>query len=125
MDVLLRDVAQQDGVDVRGVLDVERHARRRHEVVEGFENLEHAATVAHALRLEGGRDGQAYGLVRAFGVGDHQIGRHRIETAFDAFHRGVERFQVYAEIRASFVMRAAFPGTVHSRPLIRTNVLYS
>ena len=98
MDVVLAEVAQVDGIDVRRVLDVLGHARRCHDVVEGFGYLEDAGASRHAARLQRRRNGQANRLACAFGVGYDEVRRHGVEPTLDAFHRCVERLQVYAQV---------------------------
>ena len=72
--VVFRNEAQHGLVDACRIAYVQGHARRRHDVFHALGDLEDPAAVAHALRLERGRDRKADGLVAAFRVGHHQIG---------------------------------------------------
>ena len=98
VDVLRCEVGEVDAVDIRRTLDVERHARRGHDVVDVGWDLEDAAAVAHTERLHGGRDGKADGLVAALGIGHHEPRGHGVEAALDALHAGVEALEVDAEV---------------------------
>ena len=51
-----------------------------------------------AIRLEGGGDCKADRLFRAAFVCNDEVGGHRVEPAFRAFHRSVEGFEVDAKI---------------------------
>ena len=109
VDVLRREVLEVDAVDVGGALHVERHARRRHDVVEILGDLEHAAAVAHAERLHRRRDGQADGLFAALGIGDHEARGHGVEAALDALDARVEALEVDAEVVSVLGCHGAAP----------------
>ena len=64
-----------------------------------LDDLEEARASRDAVRLEGGRDGEADGLLGATGICHDEIGRERIETTLGALDRGVERLEVDGDVR--------------------------
>ena len=103
-DVVLAEIVKIDAVKFSGVVQIQLHPRRRHDVAEARRNLEDATAIAHAFRLERRRYRKADGFATAFGIRDHEVGRHRIEPAHDALARGIKRFQVNDEIPSIFYM---------------------
>ena len=85
MDVLRRHVAQVDGIDLRGDALILRHARHGHDIVDfcmvlglvqpyGLLCLEQPRAAGYADGLQGGRHGQADGLLCPAGIRHQQIG---------------------------------------------------
>ena len=101
-DVLLAKIVEVDAVDFGGIVQIQLHPRRRHDVAEARGNLEDAAAVAHALRFQRRRHGKADRPAPARRIRDHEIGRHRIEPAHHALARGVERLEIDDEIASVF-----------------------
>ena len=112
MDVLGRDVAQVDGVDVGRHLHVAPHARTGHDVVGACGDVEHAATPRQPEGLQSRRDGQADGLLRAVGIGHHEVGGEGVKPAVGALDARVEAFQVDAQVRALLGHAASLPSPI-------------
>lgn len=72
--------------------------RRCHDVIDSRWDFEYAAAVMNAKLLHGWRDGEADGFIRSRWVCNDQIGRERIESALNAFDRGVKTLQIYAKV---------------------------
>ena len=119
VDVLGRHVAQVDRVDVGRHLHVALHARARHDVAHALGDLEHAAAAGQAERLHRRRDGQADGLLRAVGIGHHEVRRQRVEPAVDTLDARVEALQVNAHVRAPFHHRSP-PRATLTKTFVRT-----
>ena len=103
------ELVHRDLVDLRGLFDVRRHARRRDDVVDlpmqpRFRladlllRLKQSRTPGDTERLQRGADGKADRLIRARLVCDQQTRRERIESAIDAFDAGVVRFEIDCHI---------------------------
>ena len=112
VDVVGADELEVDAVDLRGDLHVVAHARLGHDVVDALGDLEHAAAVAHAELLHGGRDRKADGRAPAVGVGHHEVAGERVAPAVGAFDGGVERLEVDAQVGFvfAFAPRHRFPS---------------
>lgn len=107
--------------DAVGIFEVFFHAGRGDEVFEVatglifilasfFFDFEEPATAAEAEFFEAGGDGEANGAVGAGEVGDDEVGGHWVEAAFDAFDRGVERFEIDGSEVTWFVGHGFFLG---------------
>ena len=73
------------------------------------DGLKEAGAAGYAVAFEGGGDRQADGLFGAGGVGHQEIGAHGVEASLDAFHRGVEGFQVDGDIGSAFGHSKSLP----------------
>ena len=102
VDVQVRrgDETQVDRDHLRGDLHVAAHARHGNKVLDSRGDIADAAAVFHAECLHGRRDGQAYCVGAARGIGHHQIGREWVEAAVGTFHTRIERLQVDAHAHA-------------------------
>ncbi len=133
VDVFRSYIFQIHFVDARAVIDVKRHARRRHYIVHGkiltlgqqaardrfphtpppavglahlLHHLKQSRPASYSESFKRWRHGQAYRLFRAAYVGHHQIRVERIEAAFHTFHRCVKRFEVNGYV---------YPCSVHDK----------
>ena len=61
-------------------------------------DLKQPRATGDAEGFQGGRNGKSYGLLCPSLVGNHQIGRHRIELALNALNGGIERLQIDCNI---------------------------
>ena len=98
VDVLRGQVPEVDSVNPGGVVYVEVHPGHGLDVLQIFRNLKDPAAVSDPQGLEMGRDGQAYGPVSPGGVRHDQVRRQRIHLPLYAFDRGIEGFEVDAEV---------------------------
>ena len=94
MDIFLRNVLQIDSIDLRRIVDIELHPRRRHDIIDSRRDLEHSAPAGNSQRFHGRRHGKADRLLRALRIRDHEIRGQRVKPPLSALHRGVKRFQV-------------------------------
>ena len=72
-------------------------------------HLEQPGPARDTVGFQRGGDGQADRLLRAPLVCHHQVGGHGIQPPLHALHRGVERFQVTADIGPFFHARSLLP----------------
>ena len=92
VDILLRDVLQIDAINLRGIIQVLLHPRRRHNIINALRNLEDATAVMDTKCLHRRRDCQANGLIRSCWICNNQPCGHRIQSPLRALHRGIEGF---------------------------------
>ena len=68
-------------------------------------NLKEAGTARDTVGFEGGGNGQADGFFGSGGISNDEIGGEGIQSAFDAFHRGEEGFEIDSEVSPLFHWR--------------------
>ena len=89
--VLRRYVIKVDLIYGSCVLQIEFHPRRCHYVFEALRDLKYPGPAADSAGFQGRRHGKTDGAVRTGRIRHDKIGRHRIESAFHALHRSIER----------------------------------
>ena len=96
--VFRRDVVEIYLIYFRSVLHVELHPRRGHDVLKALRDLEYPRPAAYSLCFERRRYRKTNGSVTPGRIRHYKIGGHRIQTTLYAFHRRIERLEIYAYI---------------------------